>query len=66
MRKVAITLLVICLSLSCVVPIYAKHQLNKEARAAQKRNRARQKAMKKDVKSKQKAAKSVNAKHSPL
>jgi len=66
MRKVAVSLLAICLTLTCVTPIYAKHHLNKEARAAQKRNKARQKAMKKDIKAKQKAARSLNAKHQPL
>ncbi len=65
MKKVAVSLLVICLTLTCVAPIYAKHLVNKEARAAQKRNKARQKAMKRDIKSKQKAAMNLNAKQQP-
>jgi hypothetical protein len=66
MRKVAICLFAICLALSCATPIYAKHHVNPEARAAQKRNKARQKAMKKDIKAKQKAARSSNSKHQPI
>lgn len=61
MRKVAVVLLAICLSLTCASHMYAKRHVNKEARAAQKRNRARQKAMKKDVRSRQKAADSLNS-----
>ncbi len=66
MRKVAVYLLAICLALTCATPIYAKRHVNPEARAAQKRNKARQKAMKKDIKAKQKAARSPNAKHQPI
>ena len=66
MRKVAVCLLPICLTLTCVAPIYAKRHVNPEARAAQKRNKARQKAMKKDIRAKQKAAQSLSAEHPPL
>ena len=62
MRRFAVALLTICLTLTGVPPTYAKRHVNKEARAAQKRNKARQKAMKKDVRSKQNAAKSLNTK----
>jgi len=66
MRKVAVSLLTICLTLASATPIYARHHVNPEARAAQKRNKARQKAMKKDIRAKQKAARSPNAKHQPI
>jgi len=66
MRKVAVCLLTICLTLTCAAPIYARHHVNPEARAAQKRNKARQKAMKKDIRAKQKAARNPNTKHQPI
>ena len=66
MRKVAVSLLTICLTLASATPIYARHHVNPEARAAQKRNKARQKAMKKDIRAKQKAARNPNTKRQPI
>jgi hypothetical protein len=66
MRKISAILLVIVFSFvfACATPVYAtRHQVNKEARAAQKRNRKRAKAMRKEIRAHQKAARHSAAHH---
>lgn len=58
MRKLAICLLLVSLFTGSVVPAYARrhhHHVNKEARAAQKRNKARAKELKREAKERQKS-----------
>jgi len=58
MRKFAICLLLVALLTGSGIPAYARrhhHHVNKEARAAQKRNKARAKQLKKDARERQKS-----------
>jgi hypothetical protein len=55
MKKVAIAALLISIVFGCGSPAYARHHLNKEARAAQKRNKALAKQQKKQAKALRKA-----------
>lgn len=58
MRKLAISALLILALLGSGIPAYARrhhHHVNKEARAAQKRNKARAKQLKKEARQRQKA-----------
>jgi len=45
------------LSLSCVAPVYARHEPNPEARSAQKRAKQQQKQLKKSAKAQRKDSK---------
>jgi len=58
MRKLAVCLLLVCLFTGSGAPAYARrhhHHVNKEARAAQKRNKARAKELKREAKEQQKS-----------
>ena len=58
MKKVAICLLLLSLLAGSGMPAYARrhhHHVNKEARAAQKRNKARAKELKREAKERQKS-----------
>lgn len=58
MKRFAICCLLVTLLIGCGVPAYARrhhHHVNKEARAAQKRNKARAKELKKEAKERQKS-----------
>lgn len=57
MKKLAIVALTVALLLGFGTPAYAKrhHHVNKEARAAQKRNKARSKQLKKEARANQKS-----------
>jgi uncharacterized MAPEG superfamily protein len=60
MRKLAIFALLVSVLLACEAPAYAKHHhgnkhVNKEARQAQKRNKAYAKQMKKEARARQKS-----------
>ncbi|MFZ3210676.1 MAG: hypothetical protein WA188_04110 [Terriglobales bacterium] len=64
MKKLMALLLGLVLSWSCAVPLYAKAKkvkLNPEARAAQKRNKALQKQVKKQSKARRKEIKRLKA-----
>ena len=66
MKKLMACLLALALSWSCALPVYAKAKkikLNPEAGAAQKRNNARQKQVKKLAKGRQKEIKRLKAAH---
>ena len=56
MKKLAIFVLLVSVLVGCGVPAYAKHHhVNKEARQAQKRNKARAKQLKRDARARQKS-----------
>jgi uncharacterized protein HemX len=58
MKKFAISVLLLSVLLGAGVPAYARHHhhhLNKEARAAQKRNKARAKQLKREARERQKS-----------
>jgi len=57
MRKLVVFVLLVSLLLGFGTPAYAKrhHHVNKEARAAQKRNKARAKQLKKEARARQKS-----------
>lgn len=58
MKKFAISVLLIMALLGSGIPAYARHHhhhVNKEARAAQKRNQARAKELKKEARERQKS-----------
>ena len=58
MKKFATSVLVIAVLLGSGIPAYARHhhhRVNKEARAAQKRNQARAKELKKEARERQKS-----------
>jgi len=58
MKKLTIVALLVGLLLGFGTPAYARrhrHHVNKEARAAQKRNKARSKQLKKEARSRQKS-----------
>lgn len=66
MKKLLAFLLAVALSCSCALPLCAKTKkvkLSPEARAAQKRNKARMKQMKKLAKARQKEVKRLQAGH---
>ena len=56
MRKLAAGILLVSLLVASAAPVYARHHVNKEARAAQKRNKARAKERKKEVRALQKSS----------
>lgn len=60
MRKLAIFVLLVSVLLGCGTPAYARHHLNKEARQAQKRNKARAKHLKKEARARRKAIKGMH------
>lgn len=58
MKKFAISVLLISILMGSGIPAYARrhhHHVNKEARAAQKRNKARAKELKKEARERQKS-----------
>ena len=58
MRKLAICLLVMSVLVASGIPAYARrhhHHVNKEARAAHKRNKARAKQLKREARERQKS-----------
>ncbi len=56
MKKLVIFAFLISLVLACGAPAYARHHhVNKEARAAQKRNKAHAKQVKKEARARQKS-----------
>ena len=58
MKKLAVIALLISLVLGCGAPAYARrHHLNKEARAAQKRNKTHAKQSRKQARALQKSRK---------
>jgi hypothetical protein len=68
MRKIAATVLPIGLAMALILagptPASAtKHHVNKEARAAQKRNKARAKQRRKEIRAQQKLARQSTAHH---
>ena len=62
MKRVVLVMVSLLLIATCANPTYAKRHLNKEARAAQKRNKTRDKALKHELRARQKANKKVDAK----
>jgi len=62
MRKLATLALLMALLLGCGAPAYARHHVNKQARAAQKRNKARAKQLKKESRARRKSG----SRHHPL
>jgi hypothetical protein len=65
MRKMSAILLLIVFSLAFAsAPAYAKkHHVNKEAKAAQKRNKAQAKQRRKEIRTQQKLARQSTAHH---
>jgi len=64
MRRIATSVLLVCLVFAGAAPAYAKkHHVNKEARAAQKRNKARAKQRRKEIRAQQKLARQSTAHH---
>jgi hypothetical protein len=61
MKKLAMVVLVMSIVFACGAPAYArhhaksKHHVNEEARAAQKRNKARSKELKKEARQRQRS-----------
>lgn len=58
MRKYLVLSLLACILFGCQAPAYARrhhHHVNKEARAAQKRNKARAKQLKREARERQKS-----------
>jgi mannitol-specific phosphotransferase system IIBC component len=61
MRKFAVLFIAAVLSLTCVVPVYAKHKANPEAQAAQQRAKRQRKELKKRAKAQQKESKRLKS-----